>query len=98
MGIKKIVWDKAVLDELKDISAFLKTKEKDATKIIPEILNLVKNFKFNSEIYSIDKFKTDNDGSFRAFEKFHYRVSYRVTDIDVRILRIRHTSKNPKEY
>ena len=28
------------------------------------------------EKHSLDRFKKDNDGTWRAFEKHHYRVSY----------------------
>jgi len=33
----------------------------------------------NPEIYGPDKYKTDNDSSYRAFEKHHYRVAYRFS-------------------
>ncbi|MGB0948547.1 MAG: type II toxin-antitoxin system RelE/ParE family toxin [Marinirhabdus sp.] len=39
--------------------------------------------------------KIGNDGSYRAFEKHSYRVSYRITENEIRILRLRHTSRNP---
>jgi len=29
-----------------------------------------------------DKFKKNNDGTWRAFEKYHYRISYRITADD----------------
>lgn len=50
MEIKKVVWDKVVLDELKDISNFLIAKPSTTNKILPEILSLVKNLKLDSEI------------------------------------------------
>jgi hypothetical protein len=33
----------------------------------------------NPEIYGPDKYKTDNDGSYRTFEKHHYRIAYRFS-------------------
>lgn len=48
--------------------------------------------------YNPDKFRLNNDGSFRAFEIYSYRVSYRYIKEEIRILRIRHTKMNPKEY
>jgi ParE toxin of type II toxin-antitoxin system, parDE len=98
MEIKKVIWDKVVLDELKDVSNFLNLKPITTCKILPEILSLIKNLKLDSEIYALDRFKIDNDGNFRAFEKYHYRISYKITEFDIRILRIRHTSQNPKEH
>lgn len=98
MEIKQIVWDKVVLAELQHISDYLKSKQEQPNKIITEILNLIKDLKFDSEIYQLDRFKIDNDGSFRAFEKYPYKISYKITEFEVRILRIRHTSQNPKEH
>ena len=37
MEIKQIVWDKVVLEELKDISDYLKFKPEQTSKIISEI-------------------------------------------------------------
>ncbi|WP_369427811.1 type II toxin-antitoxin system RelE/ParE family toxin [Membranihabitans maritimus] len=48
--------------------------------------------------YPPDKFKTDNDGSYRAFEKFSYRVAYKIKEKEIAILRIRHVKQEPKEY
>lgn len=52
----------------------------------------------NPFIFEHDRFKFDNDGSFRAFEEFKYRVAYKITEDQIRILRIRHTSREPIEY
>lgn len=40
----------------------------------------------------------NNDGSFRAFEIYHHRISYRLLKNEVRIIRIRHTKMNPKNF
>lgn len=48
--------------------------------------------------YNPDKYKTKNDGSFRAFEMYHYRISYRYKGSEIRIVRIRHTKMNPLTY
>jgi len=45
-----------------------------------------------------DKFKKDNDGTWRAFEKHHYRISYRIMPGEIRIVRMRHTSKSPLNF
>jgi len=52
----------------------------------------------NPEFYGSDKYKKENDGSYRAFEKHHYRINYRFTDNVIRVLRVRHTGREPKEY
>jgi len=45
--------------------------------------------------YPPDKFKTDNDGTWRAFEKHNFRISYRIMPTEIRIVRLRHTSRSP---
>ena len=52
----------------------------------------------NPEFFPPDKYKQNNDGSYRAFEKHHYRIAYRFTDKVIRVLRVRHVSREPKEY
>ncbi|MBK8607580.1 MAG: type II toxin-antitoxin system RelE/ParE family toxin [Chitinophagaceae bacterium] len=49
-------------------------------------------------MFAPDKFKENNDGSYRAFEKHHYRISYRFDNRVIRILRVRHTSREPILY
>ncbi len=98
MEIKKVVWDKVVLSDLEAIFEYLKPKPEVSLKIVPALLELAYNLSNDFEIYSLDRFKIKNDGSYRAFEKYHYRISYRVLPNQIRILRIRHTSRNPKEY
>jgi plasmid stabilization system protein ParE len=46
----------------------------------------------------LDKYRLNNDGSYRAYELFKYRISYHVTAEQVTILRIRHTKMNPQQY
>ena len=70
----------------------------NAKKVIEEIIKATEKVITNPEFYGPDKYKRDNDGSYRSFEKHHYRVAYRVTKNIVRVLRIRHTKMEPKIY
>lgn len=45
-----------------------------------------------------DKFKKNNPGNYRAFEKYSYRIAYKHTATEIRILRVRHVKQEPKEY
>ena len=56
-----------------------------------DILNEIDYLLKYPENYSPDKYKINNDNSFRAFELHHYRISYRYVKDEVRIIRIRHT-------
>ncbi len=75
-----------------------KESPKNAHKVVEEIVMAVEKAIRNPDIYAPDKFKTDNDGSYRAFEKHHYRVSYRFANNVIRVLRVRHTSMMPMQY
>lgn len=47
-----------------------------------------------------DKYKTMNDGSYRAFTltRYRIRVAYKVEKKEIVILRVRHSSMAPKYY
>jgi plasmid stabilization system protein ParE len=66
--------------------------------VVDDIVSAVNKVISNPEVYPPDKYKDNNDGSYRAFEKHHYRIVYRFNDNTIRVLRIRHTSMEPKEY
>jgi plasmid stabilization system protein ParE len=70
----------------------------NAKKVIEDIIIATEKALYNPEYYPIDKYKIDNDGSYRSFEKHGYRISYRFTKIIIRVLRVRHTKMKPKKY
>jgi plasmid stabilization system protein ParE len=45
-----------------------------------------------------DKYRLNNDGSFRAYEIHQYRIAYFIGEDHIRIVRMRHTSQEPQEY
>jgi plasmid stabilization system protein ParE len=100
VGIRVLVWDKIALDHLKEIYDSLKTGNNldFAKEVKSAILKTSKELVANPYIYEQDRFKFDNDGGFRAFVKFKYRVGYKITDTQIRILRVRHTSREPIEF
>lgn len=97
---RSLVWDKEALDDFKIVFCFLKTGDNltYANEVKKTILKTVRGLLDNPFIFEQDRFKFDNDGSFRAFVAFHYRVAYKITENQIRILRIRHTSREPIEY
>ncbi len=99
VNTRVLVWDKVALNHLKDIYDYLKTGDKVFAKEVKDtILKTAKELVVNPNLYEQDRFKSDNDGSFRAFVKFKYRVAYKITEDQIRILRVRHTSREPIEY
>ena len=95
-----LVWDKVALNNLKDIYDYLKAGNNlvYAKEVKDTILKSTKELLANPNLYEQDRFKSDNDGSFRAFEKFKYRVAYKITEKQIRILRVRHASREPTDY
>lgn len=70
----------------------------NAEKVRGGIVEIVDQLPSHPEKYPPDKYKKDNPGNYRAFEKYSYRVAYKHTDKEIRILRIRHVRQGPKEY
>lgn len=95
----KIVWSRNSQQQLERIFKYiLYDSEKNARVVLEEIVSSINKAQHNPEFYGPDKFKENNDGSYRAYEIHHYRVSYRFAGDTIRILRVRHTSMKPKEY
>lgn len=69
-----------------------------AERVEREILDAISNIQENPEQHPPDKFKNNNQGNFRAFERLSFRISYKITPTQIRILRIRHVRQKPKDY
>lgn len=94
-----IRWDKqAVIQLNKAISYIRKDSPQNADKVKKEILYKIADLVQAPEKHTRDKYKINNDGNYRAFELHHYRISYYVTEKEIIITRIRHTSMKPKPY
>ncbi len=95
---KKLVWDKEAISELKEVYKYLKNKSLPSAKRVRDsIIETASELPKHSEIYRLDRFKKGNNNDYRAFEKYNYRVTYRIKETEVRILRVRHTSREPLE-
>lgn len=97
---KEIIWSKSAQNQLEDIYFYLLEETKSETiseNVIDTIYYSVTILKSNWEIYELDEMKISNDGNYRAYEIYSYRISYKITSNSVHILRLRHTSRNPKK-
>ncbi len=70
----------------------------NAVKVLEDIITAVDKAISNPEFYGPDKYKKNNDGSYRAFEEHHFRIAYRFSDKVIRVLRVRHSKMEPVEY
>ena len=94
--VRKVLWDKEAVLELQGIFNFLKKQSPiSSNKVKTAIRRTSKELAEHSEIYSLDRFKNNNIGTIRAFEKHNIRVTYKVTPTTILIIRVRHTSREP---
>ena len=96
IGIK---WNQAAIKQLESIIDYIRQdSDNNATKVETKILSKIVSLTKNPELYHPDKYKINNDGSFRVFEMYKCRISYRFKNETIRIIRIRHTKMNPLKY
>jgi len=89
-------WSKTAELQLK--KAFLHIRKhsyQNAIKLRNDIVTMVESLSVNPERFPPDKFKTNNDGSYRAFELHHYRISFVILKEVVLIVRMRYTAMSP---
>ena len=103
MGKKKIVpviyWDQNALRNFLKILDFISEDSViNAKRVKTRINNIVKAIPFHPYMFKEDELRFKNDGSFRVFTKNKIRVSYQISATVIRIVRIRHTSQEPKLY
>jgi len=97
----KLIWDGEALDQLKEILEYLDEQSEQAPKIVKkaifERLLVVQRNPLTSEV---DKLKEPMNVDFRAFVVFSYRVTYQIENVkkEIRVLRVRHTSREPLGY
>lgn len=93
----QIKWSKSAVKQLIEIIEYLEIRDQKDYSISLEkqILDEISSLIYQKNIYQTDRIKEDNDGTFYAFEIDSYRISYRKLPDEIRILRIRHTSRKP---
>lgn len=73
-----IIWSRLASNQLQAAYNYIKqTSLQNAEMVRDEIIDKTMALARNSEIYPLDKYKTLNNGTYRAFELHRYRVSYR---------------------
>ena len=86
------VWSNAAKRQLQRAYKYIfEDSPQNAALVRDKIIDLSINLCKNPERNSLDKYKLLNDGSYSAFEIYHYRISYGVMKNEIRIVRLRHT-------
>lgn len=92
-------WNKRASQALKrEYERIIEESYDNAELVKNGIREIVDSLPNHPEKFPRDKFKTNNEGNYRAFEAFSYRVAYKHTEKEIRILRIRHVKQEPKKY
>lgn len=94
----RIVWDIIAKEELKKIYEYIKLDSpQNATMVRDGIVKATASLA-NNFVHRPDNYKRNNDGTYRAFEIYSYRISYRITLDEIKILRLRHVRMRPKMF
>ena len=95
----KLIWDDLAVDQLDEYLKNVSKQSESAPNLIRDrILSRLKAVQKNPYICEPDRFRDNNDGSYRAFTVYTYRVTYSIKDNYIRIIRVRSSNKEPLEY
>lgn len=82
----EIVWTKAAQNQLREIFEYISIDSvQNALLVINDLTHAVGKIAEHPEKHKVDQYKKENEGTYRAFEKHHFRVSYRKENQIVRI-------------
>lgn len=99
MANRSIVWDLLAFKHFSSAIEFIaKDSTTNAERIRIEILDKIDNLATHPEMHPPDKYKSDNNGLYRAFEIYRFRIAYYTGQDFIRIIRFRHTSREPRNY
>ncbi len=94
-----VIWSDVAKEQLKEIYKYIKKdSEKAAKQVKNKILSSTKILSAGEEIYKADELKLNNSGAYRAYIIFSYRITYKISQNFIEILRVRHTSREPLEH
>ncbi len=97
--VREVRWPLNVEKQLEKVYQYILLDSlQNAVKLKEDILSSTRKLATNPEMYPLDKYRKNNDGSFRAYELHHYRIAYRTLEKEIIIVRVRHTSMEPKKY
>lgn len=94
-----IRWTDDAADQFAEILEYILLESPAGATIVKNaVFDRVRQLDRHPFMYDLDVLCEDNDGSYRAFTVYHYRITYRISENEVVIIRIRHTSREPEVY
>ena len=94
-----VLWSDSAKFQLRNIYDYIKVDSISAAKKVKK--NILVSTRQLSEfpfLYEKDSLKDNNDGEYRAYTVYNYRITYKITQENIQILRVRHTSLEPLFY
>lgn len=77
--VRQVRWPLAAQRQLaKAYEYILQDSYQNAEKVKLDILASTRKLSTHPEMYAPDKYRKNNDGSFRAYEIHRYRIAYRL--------------------
>jgi plasmid stabilization system protein ParE len=97
--VHEIYWTDDAQKDYLEITEYYKAKSQQAFHLVNNaIITNIEKAALNPFIFEVDKFKKIKDENFRAFTIFHTRITYQLKENKLYVLRLRHTSREPKLY
>jgi plasmid stabilization system protein ParE len=97
--IKSIVWSQNATDQYYEVLEYLSKEAPEAIEIVANaLLDLIESLSTEYNNHPLDRFKMKNDGTYKAAIVFSFRISYQIGEKHLRIIRIRHASREPLTY
>lgn len=94
-----VIWSNQAKEQLKEAYKHIKKgSEQGAKTVRTAIVASTKILSTGKEIYKADELKSNNNGEYRAYVIYNYRITYKISLDSINILRVRHTSRDPLEY
>ena len=95
----KVNWDKKATISFQSAIKYIKSDSPhNAEKIRKAILISTKELADYPHKHPSDRYKLNNDGSYRAYELYKYRIAYVVLEKEIKVILFRHTSQEPFDY
>lgn len=99
MAKRKVTWTKRATRQFNAVIEYIrKDSDQNADKVKEKILAKINKLADEKIVHRKDPYKKNNDGNYLYFEILKYRIVYYAEPKEVFIIRVRHTSMEPKSY
>ncbi len=99
MSKRKVTWAKRASRQFNATIEYIRQdSEQNADRVKERLLSKINELADDKMVHRKDPYRKNNDGNYLYFETLKYRVVYYAGPKEVLIIRIRHTSMEPKRY